>query len=94
MEKEKANPVGWFEIPVIDMDRAETFYKDFLGCECVRQEEKMGILMSWFPASMEIYGAAGTLVKGDMYKPSTASGFRVSARQSTDPRFGTASKSA
>jgi uncharacterized protein len=65
------NPVGWFEIPVTDLDRAEKFYKDLLGLDCDRQEKKEnGITMSWFPMEMKEYGAAGTLVLGEHFTPS------------------------
>lgn len=63
------NPVGWFEVPVTDLDRAEKFYSDFFGYELARQEEKNGITMSWFPMD-EGYGAAGTLIHGPSFTPS------------------------
>ena len=63
------NPVGWFEIPVSDLDRAEKFYTDYFGFEMARQEEKRGYTMSWFPMD-EGYGAAGTLIMGEGYTPS------------------------
>ena len=66
----KMNPVTWFEIPVTDMDRAEAFYTAVLGTAFNRQEEKEGMLMSWFPMDMEAMGAAGSLVKGEWFKPS------------------------
>ena len=28
---EKYNPVGWFEIPVLDMGRAKKFYDEVFG---------------------------------------------------------------
>ena len=64
------NPVGWFELPATDIERAENFYKAFFGFEFARQEEKDGYIMSWFPMTMESYGAAGTLIKGELYVPS------------------------
>lgn len=64
------NPIGWIEIPVTDMDRAEKFYTAYFGHELQRQEEQHGILMSWFPMSMDGYGSAATLIKGDDYRPS------------------------
>ncbi len=73
MEKEKGNPIGWFDIPVTDMGRAEKFYKEFLDFECIRQPEKDGVETSWFPMgpdTMTMYGAAGQLVKGPHMKPS------------------------
>ena len=65
------NPVGWFEIAVKDLDRAEKFYKDLLGLDCDRQGKKEnGITMSWFPMEMTEYGSAGTLVLGEHFTPS------------------------
>ncbi len=63
------NPVGWFEIPVTDLDRAEKFYTDFFGYPLTRQDERHGVTMSWFPMD-EGYGAAGTLIKGSTFTPS------------------------
>lgn len=66
----KNNIVGWFEIPVADMDRAVKFYEKVLDIELQRQQ--MGPLdMAWFPWLEEGLGAAGSLVcHKDEYKPS------------------------
>ena len=64
------NPIGWVEIPVTDLDRAEKFYKDYFGFEFQRQAEMNGFTMSWFPMDMEGYGSAVTLMKGMSYVPS------------------------
>jgi len=64
------NPVGWVEIPVTDLDRAEKFYKDFFGLSAERQVENNGYTMSWFPMEMKGYGSAATLMKGEGYIPS------------------------
>ena len=59
------NPIGWFEIYVNDMPRAQKFYESVLDV----QLEKLGdpsdssIQMMAFPSDMESYGATGTLVK-------------------------------
>lgn len=66
------NPIGWVEMPVTDLDRAEKFYADFFGFEMQRQEEKNGYIMSWFPMDMEGYGSGGMLMKGEGYEPSHA----------------------
>ena len=70
MENVQKNPIGWVEIPVSDMDRAEKFYGDYFGFEMARQPEKGGYEMSWFPMDMAGYGAAGMLMKGEHYTPS------------------------
>lgn len=63
------NPVGWFEIPVSDMDRAVAFYQTVLGVTLERH--MMGSLeMAWFPWVQGSMGSAGALVKHDWYTPS------------------------
>ena len=66
------NPVGWFEIPVADMDRARTFYNTVFGYELPVSD--MGDLkMAWFPSNMEEPGATGSLIYNEEhYTPSTA----------------------
>lgn len=64
------NPIGWVEIPVTDLDRAEQFYKNFFGVSCERQPELNGHIMSWFPMDMKGYGSAATLMYGPNYTPS------------------------
>jgi len=68
----KANMVGWFEIPVTDMDRAKKFYETVFDIEI--NVQKFGKeLMGWFPfpEDPEARGAGGSLVKQkDFYKPS------------------------
>ena len=64
------NVVGWFEIPVTDMDRAIKFYETVLGYELSRNQ--MGPLdMAWFPWKLGTEGSGGTLVcHPECYKPS------------------------
>ncbi len=64
------NVVGWFEIPVTDMDRAVRFYETVFGYQLNRQQ--MGELdMAWFPSFEKEIGSAGSLVKHpDFYHPS------------------------
>ena len=65
----KRNVVGWFEIPVLDMDRAIKFYETVLDMKLERHQ--MGEFdMAWFPFSDQP-GAPGSLVKHEeWYKPS------------------------
>jgi hypothetical protein len=66
----KTNPVGWFEIPVTDMDRAVAFYENVFGFQLNRNQ--MGdLLMAWFPMEDGVYGSTGTLAQGEHYTPST-----------------------
>jgi len=70
MEQTK-NVVGWFEIPVKNMERAVKFYQTVFNFELSRQQ--LGPLdMAWFPWVETGVGSAGSLVKyEDSYQPST-----------------------
>ncbi len=70
METPKNNVVGWFEVPVLEMDRAVKFYETVFNFKLQRQ--KLGTLdMAWFPWNMEATGSPGSLVcEPDNYKPS------------------------
>lgn len=68
--EQKNNIMGWFEIPVNNMDRAISFYESVFNVKLFRQQ--MGEEdMAWFPFDEEGIGASGSLVyhKGH-YKPS------------------------
>ena len=66
----KNNIVGWFEIPVNDMERAMAFYEKVLDLKLDRNQ--MGPLdMAWFPYAPEGLGSGGSLVYfPDGYKTS------------------------
>ena len=68
--EQKNNVVGWFEIPVHDMDRAVRFYETVFGLTL--QRHTMGPLeMAWFPWIQTGMGAPGALVHApDHYQPS------------------------
>ena len=62
------NPVGWFEIPVNDFDRAREFYEHVFKISL--EEHRMEpFRMAWFPMQRNAIGAAGSLVKGEWYVP-------------------------
>lgn len=61
--------VGWFEIPVSDMDRAKTFYETVFKID-VKIQNFGGTLMGWFPDNNGAYGATGSLIKQESYIPS------------------------
>ncbi len=64
------NAVGWFDIYVDEMARAETFYKTVLGAEMEDMVDPTGETeMKSFVGNMEVYGAAGALVKAPYAKP-------------------------
>ncbi|MDG5492348.1 VOC family protein [Psychroserpens sp. SPM9] len=65
----KHNMVGWFEIPVHDMDRAKAFYETVFKVD-IAIHNFGGILMGWFPFDEKKPGATGTLIKQESYIPS------------------------
>ena len=71
------NIVGWFEIPVTDMDRARSFYESVLQTE-IRVMELGDLIMGWFPMLPNKSGAPGALVKHpEFYFPSDSKGVLV-----------------
>ena len=67
----KKNAIGWFEIPVLSMNRAVKFYEAVFGVKLF-VDEFGPVLMGWFPHDPEKPGASGSLVYNeDFYKPST-----------------------
>ena len=63
------NPVGWFDIPVTDMERAQKFYETVLGVK-MKPAELEGYEMVWFPMIEDSVGSSGALMKGEGYTPS------------------------
>lgn len=77
MSETKSNAVGWFEIPVTDMDRAIKFYESTFQIKLEKHD--MGPLeMAWFPAQPDAKGSNGSLVRHkDWYKPSSFEGVLI-----------------
>ena len=67
----KHNVVGWFEIPVIDIDRAITFYENLFDFKLTKVQ--MGTqTLAMFPGIPDSIGSGGALVyEPEKYKPST-----------------------
>lgn len=66
MDRNKHNPVGWFEIYVNDINRAKKFYEGVFNVKLEKLETPMpNIIMYAFPGtdSMENYGAHGAIVQ-------------------------------
>jgi predicted enzyme related to lactoylglutathione lyase len=63
------NALNWFEIPVIDAERAQDFYEHIFQIT-MHPMEIMGMKMVMFPPSGENGTVGGALVKGDMHIPS------------------------
>ncbi len=70
----KSVTIGWFEIPVQDMDRAIGFYEKVFDCKLDKQD--MGdFQMAWFPWDESKGGAGGSLVfDQQFYAPSAHAG--------------------
>lgn len=67
------NLVGWFEIPVTDMERAKAFYESVFKLS-ISVHDLGGLIMGWFPHAEEKPGASGSLVQHEMYTPSVTDG--------------------
>ncbi|HLT54135.1 MAG TPA: VOC family protein [Flavobacteriaceae bacterium] len=63
------NMVGWFEIPVDNMDRAKAFYETVFKVD-IQLVDFGSMLMGWFPDRGNVPGAQGTLIKQESYIPS------------------------
>ncbi len=70
------NMVGWFEIPVTNMDRAKKFYNSAFEIE-IQVQDFGGVLMGWFPWAEGKTGASGSLVQHEEYIPSISHGVLV-----------------
>jgi predicted enzyme related to lactoylglutathione lyase len=65
----KVNPVVYFEIPVLDLNRACDFYSKVFETTLTK-EVVDGYQMAFFETSGDSFGASGALVVGDVYVPS------------------------
>ncbi len=66
--KDGIHTVGWFEIPVTDLERACAFYEHIFSTKLhIHQmgEDAMG----WFPMNEDDCGSHGSLIKCEEYKP-------------------------
>lgn len=66
----RTNPVGYFEIPVIDLNRAIRFYYSVFGFAFTR-ETIDGNQMALLPLHEGARGISGALAQGKTYVPST-----------------------
>jgi len=57
------NPVGWFEIYVQDMPRAQKFYEAVFNLKLEKLNAGEDCEVRAFPMAMDRYGAPGSLVK-------------------------------
>jgi uncharacterized protein len=70
------NMIGWFEIPVNDMDRAKSFYDAVFNIN-IQVQDFGGVLMGWFPFAEGKSGASGSLIKHEVYQPSDFQGVLI-----------------
>ncbi len=70
------NMVGWFEIPVTDMERAKTFYNKVFNVD-IQLQDFGGVLMGWFPFVDGKKGASGSLIQQKAYIPDDKKGVLI-----------------
>ena len=63
------NPVNWFEIPVVDMGRAQAFYEAVFGQSLPIVDINLR-QMAMFPMDVGFWGIGGALVKEESFVPS------------------------
>lgn len=64
-----ANALNWFEIPVLDFERAKKFYEKILG-QPMQTFEAMGMKSAFFPADLQSGHIGGCIIQGQGYEPS------------------------
>ncbi|WKN43080.1 VOC family protein [Tunicatimonas pelagia] len=65
--------INWFEIPVRDFARAQSFYQLLFNASLTPQEpDETGSTMAFLPADMEDGGIGGCIISGPEYEPSEA----------------------
>ncbi len=67
------NAISWFELPVLEMTRAKTFYETVLNIS-ITVHDLDGLIMGWFPGDPSKSGSSGSLVQHQMYTPSDEKG--------------------
>lgn len=70
----KNNAISWFELPAIDLDRAQKFYETILDIRMIPLDTPH-IRMRMFPVSDPMTGIGGALaLSPGIYKPSATDG--------------------
>lgn len=65
------NAINWFEIPVQDFERAQSFYEHLFSATLTPQEtDDSGCKMAFLPADLENEGIGGAIISGPGYEPS------------------------
>ena len=71
------NAISWFNIAVVDFDRALKFYETILGAklEVIKGEDD---IMGMFPADLQNGGVGGAISQRDNAKPGAGGNHRLS----------------
>lgn len=62
--------INWFEIPVVDFERAKRFYEALFNAELMEMDFPDG-RYGMLPADMEQGGIGGGIVQGEGFEPSS-----------------------
>jgi hypothetical protein len=68
--------ISWFDIPVLDFERAKSFYQTIFDFE-MPEMDMSGLRMGILPHSREENGVGGAICFGEGYQPSGQTGQRV-----------------
>lgn len=81
------NAISWFEIPTIDIDRAQRFYENIFELEMIPLDLAQ-IRMRMFPIDDPLTGIGGALVHAEgFYSPSRSDGPLVYLNGNPDVQF-------
>jgi len=69
------NSINWFEIPVLNFERAKEFYSRIYDFEMLENTTTSG-RMGFLPMDAELKGVGGAIVQGNGYLP-TSLGIKV-----------------
>jgi len=68
------NAISWFEIPTVDLDRAQKFYETIFGIALIPLDVQ-NLKMRMFPIENQMTGIGGALCYNEeFYKPSSSDG--------------------
>jgi len=71
------NAISWFEIPTIDIDRAQKFYEAIFGIQMIPMDMPQ-LQMRMFPIQDPMTGIGGAITKAEgFYKPSATDGVLI-----------------
>lgn len=69
----KSNTLNWFEVPVVNMERAAKFYSTVFDVD-IEVSEFGGMPMGFFPYEPMSGKLSGALIKSEMHIPSATDG--------------------